>query len=190
MMRAWPADLIIGIWVVWFVFWRFSARKVKPVEQQESIGSRLSYLLPMMLVIVLMLWQDWPGWLGAQLLDGGWPEYWASVALIVAGLTWTVWARKTLGDNWSGRVTVKTGHELVRSGPYRWLRHPIYTGALLALSGSALASGAAAGFVGLVVAICALVYKLRIEERWMLRQFGEAYRDYQRVSWALLPFIY
>jgi protein-S-isoprenylcysteine O-methyltransferase Ste14 len=190
MMRAWPTELIIGIWVVWFVFWRVAALGVKPVERQESVGSRLSYLLPMFIVILLMLWQDWPGWLGTQLLSGGWVEYWLSVALIVAGLAWTVWARKTLGGNWSGRVTVKSGHELVRSGPYRWIRHPIYTGGLLALLGSALASGVVAGFVGFAVAICALVYKLRIEERWMLGQFGESYRDYRRVSWALVPFIY
>jgi hypothetical protein len=48
MMRAWPTELIIGIWVAWFVFWRFAARGAKPVEQQESIGSRLSYLLPLL----------------------------------------------------------------------------------------------------------------------------------------------
>jgi protein-S-isoprenylcysteine O-methyltransferase Ste14 len=113
-----------------------------------------------------------------------------SVALIVAGLAWTVWARNTLGDNWSGRVTVKSGHELVRSGPYRWIRHPIYTGALLALLGSALASVKVSAFLGLTVAIGALVYKLRIEERWMLGRFGETYRAYQRASWALVPFIY
>jgi protein-S-isoprenylcysteine O-methyltransferase Ste14 len=187
---VWPTELIIGIWVVWFVFWRFAARGVKPVEQQESLGSRLSYLLPMLLVIALMLWQHWPGWLGARVFDAGWTQYWVSVALILAGLSWTVWGRKALGDNWSGRVTVKRDHELVRTGPYRWVRHPIYAGALLALLGSALASGTVSAFLGLLLATGALIYKLRIEERWMSSQFGEGYRDYQRASWALVPFIY
>jgi protein-S-isoprenylcysteine O-methyltransferase Ste14 len=189
-MQAWPVALIIGIWVVWFVFWRLAARGVKEVEQQESLGSRLSYLLPMLLVIALMSWQDWPGWLGAQLFNGGWTGYWIGVAIIVMGLAWTVWARKALGDNWSGRVTLKRDHELVRTGPYRWVRHPVYSGALLALLGSMLASGAVSALLGVLLAICALVYKLRIEERFMRVQFGDQYRDYQRVSWALLPFIY
>jgi protein-S-isoprenylcysteine O-methyltransferase Ste14 len=189
-MQSWPTDLIIGIWVIWFVFWRFAARGTKPVEQQESIGSRLSYLLPMLIVVALMIWQRWPGWLGAQLIDRGWGEYWAGVAVLTFGLLWAVWARKTLGDNWSGRVTVKSGHDLVRSGPYRRVRHPVYTGGLLGLLGSALASGKASAWLGLMLAICALVYKLRIEERWMLTQFGDRYREYRRATWALLPFVY
>jgi protein-S-isoprenylcysteine O-methyltransferase Ste14 len=189
-MRAWPTELIAGIWVLWFVFWRFAARGGKPVEQQESIVSRLSYLLPMFVVIALVMWQDWPGWLGTRLYDGDWTEYWISVAMLVFGLMLAVWARSKLGDNWSGRVTVKTGHELVRSGPYRSIRHPIYTGGLLGLLGTALAAAKVSGFLGVLLAICALVYKLRIEERVMSAQFGDAYREYRRVSWALVPFLY
>jgi len=56
--------------------------------------------------------------------------------------------------------------------------------------GSALASGKASAWLGLMLAICALVYKLRIEERWMLTQFGDRYREYRRATWALLPFVY
>jgi protein-S-isoprenylcysteine O-methyltransferase Ste14 len=85
---------------------------------------------------------------------------------------------------------VKSGHELVRSGPYRWIRHPIYTGGLLGLLGTALASGKASGFLGVLLAVCALVYKLRIEERVMSAQFGDDYRKYRRASWALVPFVY
>jgi protein-S-isoprenylcysteine O-methyltransferase Ste14 len=70
------------------------------------------------------------------------------------------------------------------------VRHPIYSGALLALLGSTLASGMVSAVLGWLLAVLALAYKLRIEERWMLAQFGEGYRDYQRASWALVPFIY
>jgi protein-S-isoprenylcysteine O-methyltransferase Ste14 len=189
-MRAWPEDLIAAIWVFWFVFWRFAARGAKSVEQQESLGSRLSYLIPMLIVVALVMWQDWPGWLGVQLYDGGWVEYWVSVAVLVFGLILAVWARKLLGDNWSGRVSVKSGHELVRAGPYRWIRHPIYTGGLLGLLGTAMASGTVSGYLGVLLAVCALVYKLRIEERWMLAHFGDGYREYRRSSWALVPCIY
>ena len=188
-MHAWPARLIAAIWVIWFVFWRFAARAAKRVEQQESIGSRLAYLVPMLIVIALVMWRNWPGWLGAQ-LNGGWSEYWMGVAMLVLGLFLAVWARKTLGDNWSGRVSVKSGHELVRSGPYRWIRHPIYTGVLLGLLGTAFASGKLSGYLGALLALGALVHKLRIEERWMLTHFGDSYRDYRRASSALVPFLY
>jgi protein-S-isoprenylcysteine O-methyltransferase Ste14 len=189
-MQSWPTQLIIGIWLTWFVFWRFAARGAKPDEQQESIGSRLSYLMPMIVVIVLMMWQRWPGWLGLPLIEGGWTVYWIGVGVLLSGLVWAVWARYTLGTNWSGRISVKSGHELVCSGPYRWVRHPVYTGGLLGLLGSALASGKVSAFLGLLLAIFALVYKLRIEERWMLMRFGDRYREYRRASWALLPFVY
>jgi len=189
-MRSWPTELILGIWVVWFVFWRFAARGAKPASQQETIGSRLSYLIPMLFVIALIAWQAWPGWLGTQLVDGGWTEYWISVAVLICGLMLAVWARRALGDNWSGRVSVKSGHELVRSGPYRYLRHPVYTGGLLGLLGTALASGKVSGFIAVSVALCALLYKLHIEERWMFAHFGDAYREYRRASWALVPLIY
>jgi protein-S-isoprenylcysteine O-methyltransferase Ste14 len=189
-MHAWPALLIAMIWVFWFAVWRLAARGAKPVERQESLGSRLSYLLPMLIVIALVMWQNWPGWLGLQLFDGNWLEYWISVAILLFGLILAVSARRMLGNNWSGRVSVKSGHELVRSGPYRRIRHPIYTGALLGLAGTALSSGKLSGFVGVLLAICALIYKLRIEERWMLAQFGADYREYQRTSWALVPFLY
>jgi len=189
-VHSWPAQLIAAIWVFWFVFWRFAARGAKPVEQQESIGSRLSYLVPMFIVIALVMWQDWPGWLGVQLFDGGWTEYWIAVAILLSGLSLAIRARNMLGDNWSGRVSVKSGHELIRSGPYRCLRHPIYTGALLGLLGTALASGKLSGFLAVLLASGTLLYKLRIEERCMLARFGDSYRQYRRVSWSLVPFLY
>jgi protein-S-isoprenylcysteine O-methyltransferase Ste14 len=84
----------------------------------------------------------------------------------------TVWARVHLGMNWSGTVTVTEGHELITSGPYAVVRHPIYTGLLLAFGGSALARAALRGILAVALAFWSLWRKLRIEKTWMREQFG------------------
>jgi protein-S-isoprenylcysteine O-methyltransferase Ste14 len=85
-------------------------------------------------------------------------------------------------------VTIKEGHQLVTTGPYAIVRHPIYTGLLLAIAGSAIAIGEWRGVLAVVVAFASFLHKLRLEERWMRQQFGEAYRSYCRRVPALLPF--
>jgi protein-S-isoprenylcysteine O-methyltransferase Ste14 len=109
--------------------------------------------------------------------------------MTAAGLLFSVWARRCLGTNWSGAVTIKERHELVTSGPYGLVRHPIYTGVLLAILGSAIAVGEWQAVLAMVLASFALWRKLRLEERWMLNRFGEAYRAYCRKVPALIPFL-
>ena len=87
--------------------------------------------------------------------------------------------RAWLGRNWSAEVTVKHDHELVRSGPYALVRHPIYTGLLLALIGTALGVGNGRALIGLVLIVAALLRKVAIEERFMSEQFGDAYARYR-----------
>jgi protein-S-isoprenylcysteine O-methyltransferase Ste14 len=94
-----------------------------------------------------------------------------------------------LGGNWSATVTVKESHALVRTGPYRFVRHPIYTGLLVALIGAAVARGDVQGFVADAIAFAAFWRKLRIEERWMQETFGDAYARYRVEVAALIPFV-
>ncbi len=116
--------------------------------------------------------------------DGWW---WLGAVLVVAGLAWTMYARAVLGRNWSGTVTLKQEHELVRSGPYRWTRHPIYTGLLLALLGTAIALGEWRGVVGFLLVAVAFGYKLRVEERFMMSAFPAEYPRYRAEVPALVP---
>jgi len=109
--------------------------------------------------------------------------------LTVAGLLVSVWARVHLGRNWSATITVKKDHELITSGPYRFARHPIYSGLLLAFIGSALACGELRAILAVTLAFWALWRKLRIEEQWMREQFGTAYDEYARRVAALVPFV-
>ena len=108
-------------------------------------------------------------------------------AVNLAGLLFTVWARIHLGRNWSGTVTLKQDHELITSGPYAWVRHPIYTGLLLGFVGLAIARGEWRSILAVVIIALAFWRKLRIEESWMLEQFGDAYRSYRRRVAALIP---
>jgi protein-S-isoprenylcysteine O-methyltransferase Ste14 len=117
-----------------------------------------------------------------------WP-FWVGLSLTAGGLLFTVWARLHLGRNWSGTVTIKQGHELITSGPYAFVRHPIYTGLLLALLGSAIARGDWQGVLAFALAAGALWHKLRLEERWMRDQFGDAYDAYAQRVKALVPFV-
>jgi protein-S-isoprenylcysteine O-methyltransferase Ste14 len=115
--------------------------------------------------------------------------YFIGTVLLFLGMAISIWARVELGRNWSNVVTVKVGHELIQAGPYRWVRHPIYTGILLALAGSALAQD-----FWIDLAIVPLVFagfwvKLLREEAWMREQFDAAYATYAARTKRLIPFL-
>jgi protein-S-isoprenylcysteine O-methyltransferase Ste14 len=185
------AWFVSGPWIAWAIYWQVSARNTKPTRRRESFASRASHIVPLVLGIALIAVPDFPaGWLSRHMLPPAWTTYWSGVAMLVAGLCFTVWARVHLGANWSGTVTLKEDHELVRTGPYGWVRHPIYTGLLLAILGSAVARNEWRALAGFVLAAASLIRKLRIEERWMRETFGERYEAYARDVRALVPLIF
>jgi protein-S-isoprenylcysteine O-methyltransferase Ste14 len=146
-------------------------------------------VLPLLLGVYLIIWPRLPvPWLSEALLPDVPARYWLALALVAAGLGFTVWARLHLGRNWSGTVTQKQGHELVRSGPYALVRHPIYTGLLAALLGSAIALGEPRGFLGVFIVLGAFWRKLRIEEGFMRELFPGQYARYMTEVPALVPF--
>jgi protein-S-isoprenylcysteine O-methyltransferase Ste14 len=114
---------------------------------------------------------------------------WAGVVLCVAGLSFCIWARAILGRNWSGTVTLKEGHELIERGPYRLVRHPIYTGLLAMFLGTVVVLGHVAGIAGLVLVFVSFWIKLRDEERIMLKQFPDQYAAYQQRVKRIIPFV-
>ena len=188
-VRAIYYSLVPALWVAWAIYWWIAARGVKPVERRESVASRLGHALPLAAAALLFMVPSMPGWLGERFIASGEATYLGGVALVVAGLLLCVWARVVLGGNWSGTVTLKRGHEIVRDGPYRRLRHPIYTGLLLMFIGSAIARGEWRGLLAVAVVFAALWRKLKLEERWLGEHFGAAYAAYRECSWALIPFI-
>lgn len=112
-----------------------------------------------------------------------------ALLMVAGGAAFGVWARLAIGSNWSGNVTFKEGHELVENGPYRYVRHPIYSALLLMGLGSALYFAQAFGFALLGFVLVVFVAKMRLEERLMTEHFGERYVDYRRRVKALIPFV-
>jgi protein-S-isoprenylcysteine O-methyltransferase Ste14 len=183
-------NLFLALWVIWALYWIVAARSAKPVRRRERVLWRVVFIAQALLTAVLLGPHRWPGWLGSNLIGGGWVRFWIAVAVTTAGLALSIWARRTLGGNWSGSVTLKENHELVKHGPYRWIRHPIYSGVLLMILGTALASGRAQGLLAFMIALIAIYLKSRVEERWMESEFSVRYSVYRKGSWALFPFVY
>jgi protein-S-isoprenylcysteine O-methyltransferase Ste14 len=181
--------VIALLWLAWLVYWLAASIRVKAVTQREGWRSRLAYSIPLW-VSALLLFDRHLGRLAeTHLYPLRLSIVIAGTVLTAAGVAYAIWARVVLGGNWSASVTVKEDHELIRRGPYALSRHPIYTGLLLALFGTALAVGEARALVAILLAIGGLCYKLRLEEKAMRQTFGAAYDDYSREVKALIPFI-
>ncbi len=170
------------------VYWLISAMGTKKTEVNEAPASRLLRLMLLCLMFMLLLTD--------QLRVGplAWrftPNYawihWTGTALTVAGLALCVWARHHLGEYWSDKVALKVDHQLIRSGPYAFLRHPIYSGVLVGVAGSALAIGEWRGVVALAVMTANYWVKAGREERILTAKFGESFTDYKRQAGFLLP---
>ena len=188
MNRPWT-PLVGSMWLAWAAYWLWSSRHVKRVRRRESTFSRAAHLVPLTLAAALLATPSLPGWLGERWLAAGPMSGIAGASLVALGLALSVWARRILGGNWSATVTLKEEHEIVQTGPYSVVRHPIYTGLLIALGGSAVVRGEWRGVVAFAIAATALWRKLRIEERWLTEAFGLRYADYVRRTRALIPFI-
>jgi protein-S-isoprenylcysteine O-methyltransferase Ste14 len=176
------------LWAAFGIIWLVWAFRTKPVQMRESVSSRLSYTLLIFAGFWAVLSGDIPeGWLRLRLFPANpWIDV-VGIVLTAAGLAFAVWARAYLGGNWSGAVTVKVDHQLVRTGPYRWVRHPIYSGLILALIGTALERRQLRGVVAVVLLWIGLTMKRKIEERFMTSTFGAQYDEYTRTTGAIVP---
>ena len=177
---ALPVAVLWGIWNVWLVSWIVAARWSSAVAVMQPPRDRFVQSILILVGAVLVFIKPAP--LGAA----AWLP-WTGVALALAGLAFTWWARIHLGRDWSASVTLKEDHRLVRSGPYAITRHPIYTGILLALAGSVVVNQTAQALAGLALATLGFVLKLGQEERFMTERFGDAYREYRAKVPALIP---
>jgi protein-S-isoprenylcysteine O-methyltransferase Ste14 len=182
--------LIGWVWGAWGLYWVLSAVGNKATQRRESLASRLVHVVPLVAGGVLIAWRGspWASVLGLRLWPRSLTLYWIGLAVLVAGLGFAVWARVYLGRNWSGAVTVKEGHELIRTGPYGYVRHPIYTGVLTGLIGTVICSATLRAALGFLIIATALMRKLRIEEAFMRETFPGQYQKYCEEVPALIPF--
>ena len=170
--------------IVWLAGLAFTKRTVR----RQPSGARLFYIV-LALTGFTLLGSHWfeYGWFAVPFVSHSRTVALAGLAVTIAGCLFAIWARLTLGSNWSGQATVKAGHELVTTGPYALARHPIYTGLLTASLGTALAIGEMRCIFGLIIIVLALMIKMSQEERLMLQTFPQAYPQYRRRVKALIP---
>jgi protein-S-isoprenylcysteine O-methyltransferase Ste14 len=179
------------IWALFGVLWLLPAAFGKRTIQRQTPGARIYQLSLLVAAYVLFVHSD----LGLELLNrplvpAGKATTAIGYGLLVAGMLFACWARVFLGSNWSANVTLKEDHALVSSGPYRIVRHPIYTGLLVALLGTAIALGPLRCFLGVVLAAAAWKIKSMTEEAFMLQQFGDRYMRYRMQVKSLVPYIW
>jgi protein-S-isoprenylcysteine O-methyltransferase Ste14 len=180
-------DLWFAICIIWLIGRLFSKRSVRT----QTPGTRLPQAgLAAVAGFLVFSRYFHVGSLAARFLPDSDTAGAVGLLFTFLGLAVAVWARLPLGHNWSGTVTVKEDHQLIRRGPYAIVRHPIYTGFLVGFVGMALIIGEVRGLLGVAVLFVAFLLKSRTEEGFMRQQFGAQYTQYQHDVKALIPFIY
>ena len=173
--------------LIWIVGLAFTKQNVR-----SQTGSARFLQLVLILLGLYLLAGSSPrgGWLGMRIVPAAREFAWAGLILTVLGCLWAIWARIVLGSNWSGRPTVKAGHELVVTGPYAITRHPIYSGLLLAAFGTGMAEGEARCLAGFILLFFGFAVKMGREEQLMIESFPEAYPGYRLRVRALIPGVF
>ena len=184
--RVFPALLL---WIGFTVYWSIAGRNSAPTKSSESTKSTWFHQL-VINAALLLLFIPVPGLTGWFLPERLHYLVTAGAILQAGFILLAVWARLHLGRNWSHAVRIGVDHELVRSGPYRILRHPIYTAMLGMFLGTAISSSQYHALLGLIILIFAYLRKTRMEEQILEQTFGAEYETYRRDTWALVPLVF
>jgi protein-S-isoprenylcysteine O-methyltransferase Ste14 len=177
------------VWAAWALSWFgaawWSGRTEKSVGIRRELGYRVVLVAGVLLFAVPA--HRYEG--AMRLWHVSRVEAWVCLAVMIAGFAFCWWARLHLGRLWSGQITKKEGHRIVDTGPYRVVRHPIYTGILLAALATVVAKGTVLGLAGAALMTVGLWMKARLEEGWLRSELGaDAYDAYRRRVPMLLPF--
>ena len=177
------------LWIVFGLYWAIAGLDSSPTKTSESSASTYfhQFILAAAFLLVIFPVPGLTGWF----LPPTFRFVWAvAVTLQAAFLLLALWARRHLGRNWSAEVRIAVDHHLVRTGPYRWLRHPIYTAMLGMFLGTAIASGQYHALLGLALLFIAYLRKTRLEDQILQQTFGAEYDEYRRGTWALVPLLF
>ena len=185
-------NTLATIWTVFWVLWVLPAVFGKRTIRRQTSGSRILQIILLLVAYVLIVngGLGW-NWLNQRLVPAGSGfRLRSGYGLLLAGMLFAGWARVFLGGNWSSNVTLKQDHTLIQSGPYRIVRHPIYTGLLVALLGTAIALGELRCFIGVILAAVAWKMKSINEEALMVEEFGDQYTRYRLQVKGLVPYLW
>ena len=181
--------LLLGIpWIVFIVYWIVGAFKTRATRETEPFASRF-VVLAIEVVGYLLIFRTSTGigFLGDRVLPRNLLGPVVGVLLTWLGIALAIWARYHLAEYWSARITIKEDHQLIRTGPYTRLRHPIYSGLILATFGSALVIDRWRCVLGFCLVVAGYCFKVKKEESMLSQQFGEAFREHQKHTGFLFP---
>jgi protein-S-isoprenylcysteine O-methyltransferase Ste14 len=177
-------DIIIpAVWLAFWIFWIAAAVRSKPTSSRNASS------LPIRVgILVIIIASFRAGIFKGQAIHNGWLEGFG-LAVFLSGLGLAVWARIYLGRNWGMPMSQRVDPELVTTGPYRYVRHPIYTGIIFGMIGTTMAIS-----VYWLVAVMLLgayfIYSATVEERNLERLFPDTFPAYKRSTKMLIPFIF
>jgi protein-S-isoprenylcysteine O-methyltransferase Ste14 len=180
----WAKILWCILVAVWFL-WSFAIKRTK---RSETLRERVQHIVPLLLAFWLIF--NAPKhllWLNLRLLPDVPIARWTGLFITALGMAISIWARLTLGANWSGTVTLKDNHELIRAGLYSRIRHPIYTGILVGVVGTAIIQGELRGLLGFLILLLTLHLKAKREEGFLYQEFGPGFIEHQRRTGMFLP---
>jgi protein-S-isoprenylcysteine O-methyltransferase Ste14 len=177
------------LWVMFSIYWTVASKNSAENKSSESKASTAFHQI-MLNVALLLLFIPVPGLKGWFLPQRFHFLVVVGVIIQAAFFLLAAWARRHLGRNWSAEVRIGEGHELVRTGPYRMLRHPIYTAMLGMFLGTAIASSQYHALVGVAILVLAYLRKTRLEENILRETFGAEWDAYRRKTWALVPLLF
>jgi protein-S-isoprenylcysteine O-methyltransferase Ste14 len=180
--------LVTFPWVVFVVYWLVSAIKTRATREKESFVSRYAVLLIEIVGFALIFsHRAGIGFLANRVVPRNLVGPVVGAVLTWVGIGLAIWARYHLAEYWSARVTIKEGHQLIRTGPYARLRHPIYSGLVLAALGSAVVIDRWRCVFGVCLVVIGYCFKAKTEETMLTRQFGDAFREHQEYTGFLFP---
>jgi len=192
---GWIESALDILWVAWIIYWvlgeplyQYARHQSKTALKRGGRNNILSYIFLMAAFGVLQVsFAGRLAFLGEGFLPDTIVVSLTGFVLTIAGLAFSVWARVYLGSNWSPIATLKRDQTLVRTGPYGIVRHPIYSGLIIAIIGTALVFG---GYRVIVSIVCVFLFawvRITEEEKLMSKQFGEDYVRYKREVKAIIP---
>lgn len=181
-------NIIRAAWIVWAVWWIVAATRTNRMKQREPAREWLLRLAVVAAALEL-LFQRGPylGLLNRRFVPHSPAIRDVGAALTCIGLGFSIWARQHIGRYWSGSVSIRADHQLIRTGPYSRIRHPIYTGILVGLAGTLLADGHYSAIVAFLIVLGGLSWKALQEENLLRREFGPAFEEHRRLTGFFLP---
>jgi len=186
--------IIIYLWDAFWIYWILAAiytrLKVKKETNGQKFMQRSIHLTFVVIAFIMTFFQFKNVFLYNEILPHNPPIEYIGMMILILSLLFAIWARITLGKNWSGAIQKVEGQRLIHSGPYRYIRNPIYTGIVFGFFGTFVSFGTLGSLLGFCIILIAYIAKINKEQKFLIIEFEEEYRVYIKESWALIPYIF